>query len=253
MESTLKEAQPTNDFHHDPFSSLGFLYIKNTYEIIQTGHRQIKLAGLVHEYPRQPRLLDLSMVNKTIQVFARELGSLLPDDIHCDSLLQSHEMENTQLSLMMLFNHILGECEDDHNKLTEIYHRWIHRVEPEALIQSLIMAAVKGWVFETDCSIFSGPKEKPLLSKYQEIIQDCSSWDELRNLDIAAHYCLMETRDFCENVISHKASELACNLSKILAPLFIDPLDEIASTDLESWGHSSGTVEERKFRIGDSV
>lgn len=167
LESTLGELQITERYHRDPLTELGYKYYTDTYRLDQKANQMRKLADFAHDYPEQPRLLGWDHITRTTVCFAENLNYILPDFLQRHPLVEPRAIEPM---LATLIRCIVGEREGGGGREHDILKDWIHRIDPEPLIQSLIMATVKEWVFKSHCSLFPRPEEEALLlTKYQQI------------------------------------------------------------------------------------
>ncbi|CAG8958615.1 hypothetical protein HYFRA_00009932 [Hymenoscyphus fraxineus] len=185
-------------------------------------------------------------VTSTMRVLSSELDLLLPGQGQHTSLLVPDMGDLPELAKLI---RCVAANETEVGMETSVLRFWVAKHDPEVILRSLIVAAVRNWVFMSKFPVFT-PKDAVLLKAYREIIRTHG------NLDRAANHKLLTSVHFRSSIIPRRSDELASRLSRVLAPLFVPVHVEPTNDSLGDWGQESGIAKNRllKFRrIFDAV
>lgn len=154
----------------------------------------------------------------------------------------------------------------------EQFDEFLSNYTPYSFIETLMGAAVCTWVLESSFPDFAKPaRSLDLGETYRKLLVaqgkcnldpfytcffspklirylgDCAA---LRNLDLAAHYDLINTPRF-QKLLNEEAENLAASLSKTLSPFFPRDAEESDNNLFETWCEDELTWKERREHMVD--
>lgn len=127
-------------------------------------------------------LISWNEVTSAIDMLSSELELILPGHDQRKPLLIPDVVEGSELA--RLIRCILGN-ETDAVKEKQALRCWVSRYDPEVVLRSLIVAAVKDWVFMSQFPTLN-PNHSPLLEAYREIVQTYGKSKFTRPLSLKA-------------------------------------------------------------------
>ncbi|KUJ10102.1 uncharacterized protein LY89DRAFT_740498 [Mollisia scopiformis] len=190
---------------------------------------------------------DLSMlVDRSMKMFEAELGSILHGH-HIANGLQLPTQQSRELYNLVQSVH---GCTDERRSEGQRLRTWILKFEPEAVIKTLTLAALREWVFHSGLLAYVD-KDSQLLHAYRDAIMVQDGWRSLRNLEITAYSSLIESHEFQQVFIPKRSAEFASRLTATLAILFPSSHYEAPNRSFESWGDTQEVCDHRHSRLID--
>ncbi|CZR65044.1 uncharacterized protein PAC_14944 [Phialocephala subalpina] len=114
------------------------------------------------------------------------------------------------------------------------------------VVRGLAAVAIRDWVSDSD---FPNRGKSEILEEYRKIISKCGGLTSLRNLELAAHHALTNSKYFNDCILPRKAGEYADRLSMALAPIFTQVDASPLNGTFASWGQENAKSESRRFRF----
>lgn len=131
--------------------------------------------------------------------------------------------------------------------------RNLFRASTQAILKALITSALREWVFHEVFPCFDGDASHTLRG-YREHLLELGGPTVLRNLDLATITTLVREGHFQNNIIPHKATQLANRFSVALAPLFeevpVIPV-RLAWDGFATWQSGPVDVKNRRDHLTD--
>ncbi|PVH73655.1 hypothetical protein DL98DRAFT_594842 [Cadophora sp. DSE1049] len=197
----------------DPQEGLIHIHIAMIYE------QQQKIKSLQDQVPRLAHVptqaLDLppGKLDGTIRILGSEIESIL-HGTNCFHLQAPVIPEESDLGLL------LQSCQVDSNPdcpLESYLESCVSEYGLPATVRTLVLAALRDWVFASDFPNYGGNgTSSALLKSYRDIVYNLGDWKTLRNYDIAACSQMFNSEQFSLMILPFRAGQLADRFMKAI-------------------------------------